>query len=309
MTIAVTERETMTDVTTSDGVRLYAEATGSGLPVLFIHEFAADHRGWSRQVGALSGTFRCVTYAARGYPPSEVPPDPGRYNYLRQADDAVDVLDAFGIARAHVVGLSMGGYCALQLGLRYPGRVASLLVASAGSGASPAGRAAYLAETGLMAAALRADGMAAVSARQAMGPNRIQLRRKNRQVWDEFAGQLAGHSAEGMALTVTGIQGARPSLYDIAGQLAGITAPVLVVNGDEDEACLEPGLLLKRTIPRAGLAVVPNSGHALNLEEPELFNDLIRTLVGAAEAGTWPTRDPRSRSASMGIADPAGRPR
>ena len=295
----------MTDVTTADGVRLYAEATGSGLPVLFIHEFAADHRAWSRQVDALAGTFRCVTYAARGYPPSEVPQEQERYNYLRQADDAIDVLDAFGIARAHVVGLSMGGFCALQLGIRYPGRVCSLLVASAGSGASPRGRAAFLAETEQMAAAFRADGMAAVSAKQAMGPNRIQLRRKNRQVWEEFAGQLAEHSAEGMARTVIGIQRSRPSLYDITGQLAGITAPTLVVNGDEDEACLEPGLLLKRTIPTAGLALVPNSGHLLNLEEPELFNDLIRTLIGAAEAGTWPTRDPRSLSASLGIASAA----
>jgi pimeloyl-ACP methyl ester carboxylesterase len=292
----------VTDITASDGVRLYAEATGSGLPVLFIHEFAADHRAWSRQVDALSGTYRCVTYASRGYPPSEVPPEQERYNYLRQADDAIDVLDAFGIARAHVVGLSMGGFCALQLGLRYPDRVSSLLVASAGSGASPRGRAAFLNETEQMAAAFRADGMAAVSAKQAMGPNRIQLRRKNRHVWEEFAGQLAEHSAEGMALTVIGIQRSRPSLYDIVDQLAGITVPTLVVNGDEDEACLEPGLLLKRTIPMAGLALVPNSGHALNLEEPELFNELIRTLIDAAEAGTWPTRDPRSLSASMGIA-------
>lgn len=296
----------MTDVITSDGVRLYAEATGSGLPVLFIHEFAADHRTWSRQVDALSGTFRCITYASRGYPPSDVPPERERYDYLRQADDAIDVLDAFGIARAHVVGLSMGGFCALQLGIRYPERVSSLLVASAGTGSSPRDRAAFLAETEQMAAAFRADGMAAVSAKLAMGPNRIQLRRKNRQVWDEFAGQLAEHSAEGMALTVAGIQHTRPSLYDITDQLAGITTPTLVVNGDEDEACLESGLLLKRTVPTAGLAVVPNSGHPLNLEEPELFNDLIRTLAGAAEAGTWPTRNPRSLSASMGVAESLG---
>jgi hypothetical protein len=78
-----------------------------------------------------------------------------------------------------------------------------------------------------------------------------------------------------------------------------------VVNGDEDEACLESGLLLKHTIPAAGLAFVPNSGHTLNLEEPELFNDLIRTLVGAAEAGTWPTRDPRTLSALTSIANAA----
>ena len=293
----------MTDVITSDGVRLFAEATGAGPPVLFIHEFAGDHRSWSRQVDALSGTFRCITYASRGYPPSEVPPEQERYNYLRQAADAIDVLDAFGIARAHVVGLSMGGFCALQLGIRYPDRVASLLVASAGSGASPGGRAAFLAETEQLAAAFLADGMAAVSAKQAMGPNRLQLRRKKPRAWDEFAGQLAEHSAEGMARTVIGIQRSRPSLYDITDQLARITTPVLVVNGDEDEACLDPGLLLKRTIPTAGLAVLPNSGHALNLEEPELFNDLIAALIGAAEAGAWPTRDPRSLSASMGIAD------
>ena len=288
--------------TTDDGVKLYYEETGAGAPVVFVHEFAADHRSWEMQMRHFGQRYRSVTFSARGYPPSEVPPEQERYNYLRQADDAIDVLDAFGIARAHVVGLSMGGFCALQLGIRYPDRVSSLLVASAGSGARPGGRAAFLAETEQMAAAFRADGMAAVSAKQAMGPNRIQLRRKNRQVWEEFAGQLAEHSAEGMALTVIGIQRSRPSLYDITGQLAGITAPALVVNGDEDEACLEPGLLLKRTIPTAGLAVVPNSGHVLNLEEPALFNDLIRTLVGAAEAGTWPTRDPRSLSASMGIA-------
>jgi pimeloyl-ACP methyl ester carboxylesterase len=122
--------------------------------------------------------------------------------------------------------------------------------------------------------------------------------------WDEFVRQLSEHSAEGMALTVIGVQQSRPSLYDVTDKLAGITAPTLIVNGDEDEACLEPGLLLKRTIPTAGLVVVPNSGHALNLEEPDLYHDAIRMLAGAAEAGNWPTRDPRSLSAAIGIAGP-----
>ena len=130
----------MTDVTTSDGVRLHAETAGSGPPILFIHEFAADHRAWARQVEALSGEFQCITYDARGYPPSEVPEEQERYSHVRQADDAIDVLDAFGAGKAHIVGLSMGGFCALQLGIRYPGRVSSLLVSSAGSGANPATR-------------------------------------------------------------------------------------------------------------------------------------------------------------------------
>lgn len=294
----------MTDVTTSDGVRLYAEAAGSGPPVLFIHEFAADHRAWARQVEALSGEFRCITYDARGYPPSEVPKEQDRYSYIRQADDAIDVLDAFGVGKAHIVGLSMGGFCALQLGIRYPGRVSSLLVSSAGSGANPAGRAAFLAETEQVAAAFRAHGSAAVAERLAVGPSRVQLRRKNPAAWREFVRQLGEHSAEGMALTVTGVQRSRPSLYDITDQLRRITAPTLVVNGDEDEACLDAGLLLKRTIPAAGLLIVPNSGHALNLEEPDRYNDMIRTLIRASRGGRWPARDPRSLSAGMGIAGP-----
>ena len=301
----MTGRFTVTDVMTSDGVRLYAEVAGSGPTILFIHEFAADHRTWARQVEALSGEFRCITYDARGYPPSEVPKEQERYSYIRQADDAIDVLDAFGAGQAHIVGLSMGGFCALQLGIRYPGRVSSLLVSSAGSGANPAGRAAFIAETGQVAAAFRDQGSAAVAEKLADGPSRIQLRRKNPAAWREFVRQLGEHSAEGMALTVTGVQRSRPSLYDITDELSGITAPTLVVNGDEDEACLEPGLLLKRTIPAAGLLVVPNSGHALNLEEPDLYNDVIRTFIHDARGGRWPARDPRSLSAGMGIAGPA----
>ena len=162
----------MTDVTTSDGVRLYAEATGSGPPILFIHEFAADHRTWARQVEALSGEFQCITYDARGYPPSEVPKEQERYSYIRQADDAIDVLAAFGVGKAHIVGLSMGGFCALQLGIRYPGRVSSLLVSSAGSGANPAGRAAFIAETEQVAAAFRArDRRRSPKARRRAGPH------------------------------------------------------------------------------------------------------------------------------------------
>jgi pimeloyl-ACP methyl ester carboxylesterase len=291
----------MTSVTTSDGFILYAESEGSGPPILFIHEFAADHRTWAEQTVALSADHQCITYSARGYPPSDVPPEPSAYSYLRAADDAIDVLDGFGIERAHIVGLSMGGFCALQLGIRYPDRVRSLLVSSAGSGANPANRAAFLTETESVAESFRRDGSPAVAEKLALGPSRIQLQRKNPVVWAEFVRQLGEHSAEGMALTVLGVQQSRPSLYEIAGELRTIAAPTLIFNGDEDEAVLEPGLLLKRTIGPAGLLVLPNSGHALNLEEPEIYNRVVRTFVKTVERGQWPTRDPRSLSAAMGI--------
>jgi pimeloyl-ACP methyl ester carboxylesterase len=291
----------MTSVTTSDGFILYAESEGSGPPILFIHEFAADHRTWAEQTVALSTDHQCITYSARGYPPSDVPPEPSAYSYLRAADDAIDVLDGFGIERAHIVGLSMGGFCALQLGIRYPDRVRSLLVSSAGSGANPANRAAFLTETESVAESFRRDGSPAVAEKLALGPSRIQLQRKNPVAWAEFVRQLGEHSAEGMALTVLGVQQSRPSLYEITDELRTITAPTLIFNGDEDEAVLEPGLLLKRTISPAGLLVLPNSGHALNLEEPEIYNRVVRTFVENVERGQWPTRDPRSLSAAMGI--------
>lgn len=275
----------MSTVMTSDGVRLHAESTGSGPAILFIHEYAADHRGWELQVATLCGEFRCITYASRGYPPSEVPPEQDRYSYIRQADDAIDVLDAFGIEKAHVVGLSMGGYCALQLGIRYQERVLSLFVSSTGSGAIPGTRAAFLAATERMARDFRREGSAAVAEVLAVGPTRIQLRRKNYHAWRDFADRLAGHSAEGMALTALGIHLPRPPLYEIASELRSISAPTRIVCGDEDGDCLEPGLLLKRTIPGSGLLVVPNSGHTLNLEEPELYNRAIQGFVHRVQRG------------------------
>lgn len=179
--------------------------------------------------------------------------------------------------------------------LRLEGREKSAL-------SSPAS---FLAETAQIAQVFRTEGAGAVADRLGLGPSRIQLLRKSPERWQEFRDQLAEHSPEGSAHTVLRIQGSRPSLYDLTDDLtddlAGITAPTLVVNGDEDEACLDVGLLLKRAIPTAGLRVEPNTGHALNLEEPERYNALLREFVATVEAGAWPVRDPRTRAAGMGM--------
>src|SRR3954449_3133854 len=108
----------MGHVTTDDGVRLYVEEAGAGFPVLFVHEFAGDHRSWEPQVRTLSRRYRCVVYSARGYPPSDVPREQDAYSQARAVADAVAVLDALEIERAHVVGLSMGGFATRPLGLR-----------------------------------------------------------------------------------------------------------------------------------------------------------------------------------------------
>lgn len=288
----------MTYVQTNDGVQLYVEEAGSGLPVLFIHEFAGDHRSWEPQVRALSRRYRCVTYDARGYPPSDVPSDPSAYSQARAVEDAIAVLDGLGIDQAHVVGISMGGFCALHLGLRHPDRALSLVVAATGYGAQPERQASFKQECDVIAGAFAEEGTGQVAERYAIGPARVQFQNKDPRGWEEFARQLAEHSAEGSTLTMRGVQRERPSLYALTDELRNLTVPTLIIAGDEDEGCLEPDLMLKRTIPSAGLAILPRTGHTCNLEEPELFNRLVLDFLTAAEQGAWGLRDPRSLATS-----------
>ncbi|TAN52334.1 MAG: hypothetical protein EPN19_11145 [Betaproteobacteria bacterium] len=105
---------------------------------------------------------------------------------------------------------------------------------------------------------------------------------------------------------MAGYQGRRPSLYALTEEMRRIAVPVLIVAGDEEEPCLEACLLMKRCIPAAGLAILPRSGHAINLEEPELFNRLLGDFLQQVEAGRWAPRDPRAAPAS--IWGPNGKP-
>ena len=288
----------MPHVSTNDGVRLHVEEAGDGSPVLFVHEFAGDHRSWEPQVRALSRRYRCIAYSARGYPPSDVPEDAAAYSQDRAVADAIAVLDALDVDRAHVVGLSMGGFATLHLGLRHPGRARSLVVAACGYGAQPERQNAFREESNVIADAFAGEGAAEVAKRYAVGPARVQFQNKDPRGWAEFATHLAGHSSIGSAMTMRGVQGARPSLYDLTDGLAALSLPTLIVAGDEDEGVLEPSLMLKRTIPAAGLAVLPKTGHTVNLEEPELFGRLLERFFADVENGAWGPRDPRSLATS-----------
>lgn len=284
--------------TTDDGVRLVWQQDGEGTPILFIHEFAGDHRSWEPQVRFLSRRYRCITYAARGYPPSDVPDDIGAYSQARAVADAITVLDDAGVDRAHVVGLSMGGFCALHLGLRHPDRARSLVVASCGYGAQPERQEAFRAESAVIAESFRTEGAVEVAKRYALGPARVQFQNKDPRGWREFAQALAEHDSTGAALTMLGVQSRRPSLYELTDELERMTTPLLIVVGDEDEGCLEADLMLKRTVPSAGLLVLPRTGHTCNLEEPEGFNRGIADFFSTVDAGRWSLRDPRSLATS-----------
>ena len=287
-----------TSVVTPDGVSLHVEVAGTGHPVLFIHEFAGDHRSWEPQMRAFSRRYRCITYPARGYPPSGVPDDPSAYSQDHAVSDAIAVLDGLGIDATHVVGLSMGGFCALHMALRHPDRVTSAVIGGVGYGAQQHTRAAFKQECEVIARAFESEGSAAVAERYALGPARVQLEAKDPRGHAEFAAMLAAHSDEGSARTMRGFQKERPSLYDFQEQLAQMTVPMLVMVGDEDEGAIEPSVMLKRSAPWSGLVVFPKTGHTLNLEEPELFNRTVQSFFDDVASGFWGPRDPRSLATS-----------
>ena len=284
---------------TDDGVNLYYEETGTGAPVVFVHEFAGDYRSWEPQIRFLSRRYRCIAFNARGWPPSEVPPGVASYSQARAADDIRCVLDQLKIEKAHIVGLSMGGFATLHFGLTYPDRALSLLVAGAGYGSERGEREKFRNEAVVIAGKLEKEGIAAFAEAYAYGPTRVQFQNKDPRGFAEFKAMLAEHSAKGAANTQLGVQRERPSIFDLEPQLAKLSVPMLVVTGDEDWPCLAPGVFIKRACPSAALLVLPNAGHAINIEEPAAFNAATAEFIAQVEAGRWPMRDPRAVSQSI----------
>jgi pimeloyl-ACP methyl ester carboxylesterase len=286
--------------TAEGGVDLYYEEIGTGeSSILFIHEFAGDHRSWEPQIRFFAPGRRCIAYDARGYPPSDVPTEPGAYSQDLAVADAIAVLDRLEIERTHVVGLSMGAFTALHLGLRHPSRTDSLVVAGCGYGAHPRARAAFRAESEAIARAFEAEGASGIARKYGSGPARIQFMNKDRREWQKFVDMLSEHSTVGSTLTMLGVQRERPSLYDLVDDLRALTVPTLLMVGDEDTGCLEANLMLKESIRSAGLWILPRTGHTSNLEEPDRFNTFVSEFLTAVEAGRWELRDPRSVSTSL----------
>ena len=185
-------------------------------------------------------------------------------------------------------GSVWGAYTALRLAALAPGRCQSAIVLAAGSGSHPPTREAFLANCFEMADLMEREG-AVPAAAMGKGPTRIQLFNKNRDIWD----LSVEHDARAAAHTLRSVQAGRPSLVDQAETLAAITAPVLLMAGDEDEATLDVNLFLKRIMPSARWSVLPGSGHAITLEEPGRVNQLVDQFITAVEDGSWRPRNGR----------------
>ena len=268
-------------------IELYYEETGEGTPLVWCHEYGGDSRSWEAQVRYFARRYRVVTWNYRGYPPSEVPKDVSAYSLQIMLDDLRALMQHLGIARAHVGGLSMGGGVTLNFGIRYPEMVESLIICAAGTGSKNpeefrknSERNAHLYET---------RGVEAKVENLSKAPGRRGFVHKDPRGHAESIRNARDHSGLGSALVIRGVQLQRKTIFELEAELATIPVPTLVVVGDQDEACLEPGLFLKRHIPHAGLLVLPMTGHAMNLEEPGLFNQHVTEFLAAVENGRWGT--------------------
>jgi proline iminopeptidase len=208
--------------------------------------------------------------------------------------DCVVVLDHLKIDKAHLIGLSMGGYTCLQVALNHPQRMRSMVLAGAGSGSVRVETAEFHKSSQALSEKFLREGSKAVAETYGLGPSRVPFLVKDPRGFAEFSRMLAEHDAVGSANTSRGFQGGRPSLYDFEAEIVKLTTPALIVVGDEDERCIEPSLFLKRTLSASGLVMMPKTGHVVNLEEPDLFNQVVGDFLARVDAGRWPARDPRS---------------
>ena len=283
----------------SDNVRLYFEEVGSGTPILFLHEFAADHTNWEPQMRYFSRGHRCIAYSARGYAPSDVPPLAESYTYKHFYTDALAVLDHLKIAKAHFVGLSMGSYSSLHVSLNAPARALSMTLAGVGSGSELEKLDAFRKQCQDNADQFEMIGSAEVAKVTREAPSRISFMLKDPRGHADFYAALARHDSKGSANTMRSFQGGRPSIYTLTETIKKVPTPALIICGDEDENCIGPSLFLKQHLPASGLAMFPKAGHVLNLEEPALFNEMVERFIALVQAGRWLVRDPRSLMPQM----------
>jgi pimeloyl-ACP methyl ester carboxylesterase len=286
----------MPHIKTSDGVSLYYEETGSGTPLVFLHEFGGHYMSWEPQVRYFSRRYRVITYAARGWPPSDVPADVSKYSQARAADDCADLMKALGIDKAHLCGLSMGATASLEFAIRHPGKALSLTIAAGGGGGSsdPEAKRKFREECEAFARRIEQEGMPAMAELYCTSSARNTFRYKDPRGWAEFKQQFAGGSATGHAMTMRGVQGGRAPFFERTAELQAIGEPMLVVIGDEDDSTHGLAVHLKKHVARSGVLELPKCGHTINLEEPAMFNAALQDFLHAVENDRWPAREQSS---------------
>lgn len=263
-----------------NGVRLYYEARGEGRAVVLVHGFGCGIRSWDPQADALARAYRVIAYDVRGHGLSEAPADPAAYSQALSIEDLRGLLAHLGIARAAVIGLSMGGNIALNFALAHPTMVAALVVADTGAGSD--GTADWNATAEGFAHVLDTGGMEAFADLAMASPLFARYAATAPEAERSLRACLMTHRARGLAHTARQVLAKRPTLYSLEDRLAALRVPTLLVVGEDDEPCRKVHDFMARTIPGARAVVLPGTGHLTNLESPAEFNTLVTRFLAEA---------------------------
>jgi 2-succinyl-6-hydroxy-2,4-cyclohexadiene-1-carboxylate synthase len=274
----------------ANGIDYHVTESGSGDPLVLLHGFTGSTAAWTPLVDRLAGTHRVVAIDIMGHGRSARPPDSARYAFAAVIDDLREIACRLGLARAVWLGYSMGGRLALALALHQPDLVSALVLESASPGiADDAERRRRRAADEELARRIEADGVAAFVAewerlplwesQRTLAPADLERQRDIR----------LGQSAVGLANSLRGMgQGAQPSYWDRLEELA---APVLLLVGARDRKHVEIAGRMNALLPRSTLWIVPDAGHAVHLEEPEVYADLVADFAATDERNDSPVKE------------------
>jgi pimeloyl-ACP methyl ester carboxylesterase len=238
------------------GIRIHYEVHGEGPAILLTHGYSATTEMWRPQIAALSRAHRLIVWDVRGHGRSDYPEDQAAYSEEATVADMAAILDAAGAKEAVVGGLSLGGYMSLAFHLAHPERVRALLIVDTGPGyKNDSARETWNANALNTAERLEREGLAALqsaSAERALSTHR---------------------NAEGLARAARGMLTQRDAR--VIGSLPEIKVPSLVIVGANDTPFLKASDYMAAKIPGAKLLVIPDAGHAANMDQPEAFNSAV----------------------------------
>ena len=272
----------MAQVEASDGVSLYAEAHGEGLPVLFSCPLNTTRENWRPQVVPLTAAgFRVVLWDYRGHGRSDAPDDPDAYSIEQVVDDLGRVLDWAAPGEAAVLaGLSFGGLASLHFTLRHPDRVRALVLIDSGPGfKNPKAQARWEASCQKTASFIEAKGMAEFAAR---ATELTVGRDPSLPAAQAARAAIAAQASHGLAHFGRRIAGPAPPVID---ELPQIEQPALVLVGEEDEAYLRAAEVMASKLPHAESVTLEGAGHVVNIEAAEAFNAAVLGFLERVQTG------------------------
>ena len=280
----LTKVATALDVDVGEGLQLHVVCSGTGPALLLLHGFTGSSATWAPLSEALGDRFATIAVDLPGHGASSAPSNAGRYALGRLAADLARVLDRLGVARAAVLGYSMGGRAALRFALEHPERVSALVLESSSPGiADPVEREARRESDTALAEAIERDGVAAFVERWEALPLWATQRALPAAVRDKLRAQRLANSPRGLANSLRGAGAGAGVEVDVTERLPALDIPTLLIVGARDAKYVALARSMERVMPRARLSIVEGAGHAVHLERPAEFAALVAEFLGAAQ--------------------------